>query len=329
MDAAEPPRIVFESQAKCSDRAHAQALLDEALERARAPRAGWSVSMRIGRAGSGKLRADGQVTDEAGAAVGHRVFERKASDCSGLAKAMGVWASLVLDAEVHRPHPIATSDESSSTPESAAAADVQPGLAQTAKLRPAALGTDAQPSAFWPESSPTEKLTPDHDATAHRDESRDFELGAGAFLMSGTGAGLIAGVTPFAVIETGRGLFIRPALVVGQALPSSGPDATLVVARFDGCLRVAGLYTSSNGMQLDLCGGTDAGALSAGHTSPYVGIGPSVDLRGELGGDLAVALRGLFDVNVVQVHETSAHSDPIDTSLVAGRVELAMSWRLQ
>ena len=141
--------------------------------------------------------------------------------------------------------------------------------------------------------------------------------------MTGSGGGLLVGATPFLVIEVARGLFLRPAIALGGSLASASPAITLAATRLDACMRVAGLYTNLHGMQLDICGGSDVGALDAeGRLVPYVAFGPSMDLRGELGGDLAVVLRGLVNVN-------AAHDDTLDTPLWAGRAELAMSWRLR
>jgi len=146
--------------------------------------------------------------------------------------------------------------------------------------------------------------------------------------MTGTGAGAVAGPTSFADIEVARSVFVRPALLLGESLPFAGPDVIFLATRLDGCLRVTGLYTSHNGMQLDLCGGTDLGALSVGRMLPYIAAGPSAGLQGEFGSDFAAALRGLFDVNAVQVHGQS-NGETLDTPLWSGRVELALSWRLR
>jgi hypothetical protein len=324
VDAAEPPQIVFESPARCPDARRAHGLLEQSLARARAPGAGWAVTVRVAALGPGTLRAEGEVRDDHGAPVGHRVLERKASDCSGLARAMGVWASLVLDAEIHRPHNVVRAEEASSPPEGAASAQLDGPTNGGATLRPAAIGPDSETAPGWPVPVREEKLDADRELAARRDEARTFEVGAGAFLMSGAGGGLMSGVTPFMVIEVAKGVFIRPALVFGQSLPWSGPDTTLATTRSDACLRVAGLYTSRNGMQLDMCAGADVGVIRSTKSAPYVAVGPSLDLRGELGGDLAVSLRGLFDMNIVQVQ-----GDSLDTPLWAGRVELALSWRLR
>ncbi len=319
MDAAEPPRIVFENPARCTDGRRAEELLRQVLSRAGAPGDGWIVTMRVAPIGPGTLEADGDVKDEAGTTVGHRVVTGKASDCGGLARAIGVWASLVLDAEVNRPRPIATRDEeAAATPDHDEKAAVDGGPPPEGKLRPAA--AEAQPIPVWPPPvSPGEK-------PVHRDDAPALEIGAGGFLMTGTtgtGGDLLVGTSPFVVVEVAKGLFLRPALALGGSLPSASPHMTLAATRMDACTRFAGLYTNLHGMQLDLCGGTDLGMLDAdGRIRTYLAFGPSVDLRGELGGDLAVVLRGLVNVNAV-------HNNELDTPLWAGRGELAMSWRLR
>ena len=138
--------------------------------------------------------------------------------------------------------------------------------------------------------------------------------------MTGTG-GLLLGVTPFVIIEAAKGLFLRPALAVGESLPSAQPQLTWFATRLDGCFRVAGVYTTFHGIQLVLCAGADVGMLdAAGRNYPYFALGPSMDLRGELGGKLSVILRGLIDVNAV---------NDASPDFLAGRGELAWSWRLQ
>ncbi|MBV9946284.1 MAG: hypothetical protein JOZ69_05515, partial [Myxococcales bacterium] len=260
--------------------------------------------------------------------VGRRALQRKATDWSGLARAIGLWASLVLDEEGRRPKGIARAKgDPAPIPEDAARRMVPAATDGGAQLGAVPAEADARDLDPLPTSS-EDRLVADHDPDrefpSRRDEGETLELGAGTFLMTGTGGGLAAGLTPFMLVEAGKGFFIRPALLFGESLPSSGPDVTLAETRGDACLRVTGLYTSRNGMQLDLCAGADLGVLRTSRTVPYVAFGPSLDLRGELGGDLAVLLRGLFDVNAVQIH-----ADSLDTPLWAGRVELALSWRLR
>jgi hypothetical protein len=306
VDVAEPPRIVFDSPTRCADGRRAEELLRQELARANAPGHAWLVAMRIQETGPGALRADGDITDSAGSAVGHREFTGKASDCTGLARAVGVWASLVLDAEVRRPRVAQATSESAPTGSEPHPNSGRPPTTNSQTPSP----TDPQPDVPLP-SAPDEK-------PSRRDEPRTLEMGLGTFVMATSNYGVLIGGTPFLVVEVSKGIFIRPAVALGLTL-LSGPPTTWAAARLDGCLRVAGQYTSRRGIQLDLCGGMDAGAVDdsyAGATRPYVAIGPSLDLRGELGGDLAVLLRGLGEVSLWQAGW-------------AGRGELALSWRLQ
>ncbi len=91
MDAAEPPRIVFETPVPCSEGDRAEVLFRRTLLPARAPGPGWVVTMRVDRTGAKGLRAQGEISDGAGAPVAHRTIAATASDCSGLARAVGVW----------------------------------------------------------------------------------------------------------------------------------------------------------------------------------------------------------------------------------------------
>jgi hypothetical protein len=281
------------------------------------------VTMRVDKVGGGVLRAEGEIVGDGGAPVGHRTFDRKAHDCSGLARAISVWASLVLDAEESRPRQARMEAQSPGTDEAGGATEANAGPDGEAKAREPAdpVGTETLPDLPLPQAGDKPML--DREAPARR-EGDAVELGAGAFLMTGTGGGLLVGTTPFVVIEVAKGVFVRPALMFGKTLPSTEADVTLAATRFDGCLRIAGAYSTRHGMQVDFCGGADLGMLltSAGRTLPYLALGPSTDLRGELGGDLAVLLRGLFGINAV-------HENSLDTPLWAGRVELAMSWRIR
>src|SRR5260370_25964215 len=103
LDAGEPPQIVSEGRTECADASGAEGLLDRSLAPARAPAVGWVVFVRVERVGANALRADGDVIDETGTSVAHRVLSGSPANCAGLARAMSVWASLVLDAELTRP----------------------------------------------------------------------------------------------------------------------------------------------------------------------------------------------------------------------------------
>ncbi len=327
MDAAEQPRIVFESHSRCADARGAEELLRQVLARSQAPGHAWVVAMRIDTTTPGFLHGEGEITNDQGASVGKRVFTGKAGDCRGLASAVGIWASLVLDAEVKRAPIVATtaaaeeqSGTESATPSTTSAGDdTLLGDARAPRPPLGAGATDGSPgssSSEWPPAAlPAEKAS-------RREDGHTLEVGAGGFLMTGSGGGLLFGASPFVFIEVARGIFLRPAIALGETLPSQEPVVTWAATRLDGCLRITGMYTNLHGMQLDICGGTDVGVIVASRAIPYVAIGPSIDLRGELGGDLAVILRGLFGVNAI-------HDDGLDTPLWAGRGELALSWRLR
>ncbi len=272
--------------------------------------------MRMYGTTTGELRAAGEIVDDDGAEIGHRAFAAKSTDCSGLSRAIGVWASLVLDGEIRRPRSASNEEATPAKIERVQGAPPDSAISSDAKRTAVVAAAAPQPADAGLPTSGTEEKLP-------RREDNIVELGLGAFMMTGTG-GLLGGVTPFFVIETGKGVFLRPALVLGEGglLQSSQTNVMLAATRLDGCLRVAGLYTIYHGIQLDMCGGVDAGVLDiSGQTlHPYVAVGPSVDLRGELGGFLSVVLRGLVGVNAVQ-------TGPLD--FFVGRGELALSWRLR
>ena len=141
--------------------------------------------------------------------------------------------------------------------------------------------------------------------------------------MAGAGAGAMAGASPYAIIEAGHGIFLRPALAFAEALPALNTPpivrALWLAARFDTCLRLPGLYTRNQGMQLDMCGGADVGLLddvTDDHTIPYVSLGPSIFL--------SATIRGVAGVNV-----TSQTSGDIFQPLWSGRLELAFSWKVE
>ena len=313
MDAAEPPRIVVDSRASCTGAEKAGELLRAALATSRAPGHAWTVKMTVQPSPApavDALRAEGEILDDSGTRVADRVLSVPASvpagDCGGLARAVGVWASMVLEQEVTRGH----------------------DPASAATLRAA----DSQSNdVLWPAPARFEKPPAEGDWYLHHDDSRDLELGVAGFLMAGAGAGAMAGASPFAILEAGHGIFLRPSLGVGEALPALNTPPVLhalwVAARFDTCLRLPGLYTRNQGIQLDVCAGGDVGMLDdVTHDLliPYVSLGPSIDLRGELGSHLSATIRGVAGVNV-----TSQNDGAISQPLWSGRLELAFSWKVK
>jgi hypothetical protein len=323
VDFAEPPRIVVESRASCANAERAEELLHEALRAARAPGHAWTVTMSVQPTAEHTLHAEGTITDELGILVADRALSVPAGDCRGLARAVGVWASLVLEQELARRRSASN-----------ASLQVSSGSAAAATAAADSPAPDAQSTeVLWPAPAPFVKPPPEGDWYLHheRDDVQTLEIGVAGFLMSGAGAGAMAGASPYAIVEAGHGVFLRPALAIGQSLTAlnSPPilNALWVTARFDTCLRVPGLYTQDRGIQLDLCGGADFGVLDDSTDSellPFVSVGPSLDLRGELGSSLSAAIRGVTGLNL-----TSETVGPVYQPLWSGRLELALSWKVK
>jgi hypothetical protein len=302
---------------------------------------------RLETVGGKSLRAQGEITDGDGVSVAHRSIAGTTADCGGLARAMGVWASLVLDAELRKargvPAAAALADSRSQVASALAhgsggAGGETPGGDATGDApaaHEAGMGAGpAEPVAAWPAPAITEKASPEHDWYLHHDEGRALELGAGAFLMTGAGGGAVAGPTAFVVIEAGNGLFLRPSVAFGESLTSLPPSdvkaSTWAAGRFDACLRMPGLYTRHHGMQLDLCAGTDVGmtAIDSGTvtTLPYWDVGPSVNLRGELGSRLSAVLRVAAGFNILRDSFYDLNNDREQVPIGNVRLELAFSW---
>jgi hypothetical protein len=312
---------VFEATSACSDHDRAGETLRASLSSERAPAKDWTVTVRVQRDGAARLHATGDITDQAGISVAQRDLSEGSSECAGIAKAMGVWASLVLEAEVER----AQVPASESVPSMGAA---PPGTVVAAA---------AAPAAAWPAPATPEPPSAEHDWYLHHEDGRSLEVGAGVFLMSGTGGGALAGPAAFAVIEAGRGLFLRPSAAFGQSLTSLPPSdiksAIWGAGRIDACLRVPGLYARRRGMQLDLCAGTDVGMTHidalGGSDLLFIGVGPSLDLRGELGGHLSAVLRVVVDANLVRSQFQDLSGAYEFPPLASGRLELALSWDIR
>jgi hypothetical protein len=306
--------------------------------------------MRVEPAGTKGLRAQGEITDGDGVSVAHRSIAGAAPDCGGLARAVGIWASLVLDAELRKarstPGATALADARSqvASPVAHGSSGSDGSGAEMPSHGPPGDGSEAhevgmgagpaEPVAAWPAPAITEKASPEHDWYLHHDEARALELGAGVFLMTGAGGGAVAGPTAFVVIEAGHGLFLRPSVAFGESLTSLPPSdvkaSTWAAGRFDTCIRMPGLYTRHHGMQLDLCAGTDVGttAIDSGTvtTLPYWDFGPSINLRGELGSRLSAALRVVAGLNVLRESFYDLNGDREQVPIGNVRLELAFSW---
>jgi hypothetical protein len=329
LDAVEPPRIVVESRASCASTERVEDVLHDALGAARAPGHAWTVSMRVQPTADHALHAEGEITDGLGLRVADRLLSVPASDCRGLARAVGVWASMVLEQEVARRRSVVGGSPVSPSPAAPAAKSVE-----DSKTPIVSLTTESQSGdSLWPAPAQTEKRVPEGEWYLHHehDDARTLELGVASFLMTGATNGAMAGGSPYAIIEAGDGVFLRPSVAVGETLTAlnSPPiqHAMLIAGRFDACLRVPGLYSQNRGIQLDLCGGTDFGYVNDttdDKTYAFVSVGPSLDLRGELGSSLSAAIRTVTGFNV-----TGMAVSPLLQPLWSGRLELAFSWKVR
>ncbi len=308
---------MFEAPAQCRDGASASQALRTALSAARAPSSGWTLTLKVDPS-PGRMKATSDLTDGSGASVAHRELTDATAECTGIARATGVWAGLVLDAELDKAKALTT--------------EPVPSIAAAAAADSAAV------SSGWPPPAEPEPATPEHDWYLHHDDSRSLELGGGVFIMSGSGGGAVAGPVLFAVIESGHGIFLRPSVAFGQTLTSIPPsdvrNVTWGAGRLDGCLRLPGLYAAHHGMQLDVCAGTDGGMAhidsnSVGTDLPYFTVGPSIDLRGELGGRLSAVLRGVTGIDVLRASYVDNSGATEQPPLVTARLELGFSWDVQ
>lgn len=268
------------------------------------------------------------IVDDAGTIVAQRTLtDRSVRSCTPLARAVGAWASLVLDAELARAKDDDGPGSSSSSP-LAAPSDSGPIVRLAGPATPRdtvdALGGDAQASA----SRPT------------------IEIGTMMYLRNGlTPTGGFAGVSPFLTVEVSSGWVLRPSLAFGRstsAIPVGGgaaptkdgpdttPDMSHIGARADFCRRIPGNYIERRGIEADLCAGLEGGVimsdtpLGGDRTVGRLGMGPAVNLRGELALGLALEVRGLLGANVV---DTSVYREG-PPPLVFAAAELGLSVRL-
>jgi hypothetical protein len=164
--------------------------------------------------------------------------------------------------------------------------------------------------------------------------ARAVDLGIATFLRSGIASSGVVGLAPFVTDELGREIFVRIAAYLGQA-PEGGMHLTWVAGRLDTCSESLGNYAAGSGLRLDLCGGADVGATfipsvagNPAQSLPFVDVGPSADLRAEMGPSAALLLRagaGLSIARDLFVDSTGATYQP---PLVTLDLEIALSWTL-
>jgi hypothetical protein len=295
--------VVVDAHDVCANLDQAQTALRDALGGSVAPEQGWRLRVFDERRGT-HVFVTANLDDAQGNAVAHRVIDATSSDrCDGVISALGVWAALVLDAEVSKAkaHPKPT----------------------TPTLPTTVTGDNATntPSVLVPSG-----VAINADAGAPPPQRRTIEIGSSATLMNSplttTDAALVGGDV-FMLIEIVRSFFLRPAVAGASSL---GSTAAYVAPRMDACLRVPGNYVEHRGLLLETCAGTEFGVFDHGTgtthaTDALFAIGPTIGLRGDLASDLSVEVRGLANFNVVHTGD--------EIALLSLRAELGLTWRLR
>lgn len=267
----------------CADRAAAVRTLEAELRALSAPRrgaavaaggsAGWVVRVRIVRDGEGARLAhvaSAEIVDDGGQVVARRTLTDRGKVCGPLLSAVGAWAQVVLDDEVARPE-----------------ATKEPAIAS--------VGDGPTPSLDLPRDEPTGR-------------SREIEAGAMMYLRNDANVtGGFIGVSPFVTLGLGGRWMLRPSVAAGMAtIPQQRSNGVHVALRGDLCHRVVGNYTDRRGIELDACGGGDVGyveGIASDRTefaAVRASVGPAMALRGQIGRDFGLEVRGMTGVNVVR-----------------------------
>ncbi|HEX4445229.1 MAG TPA: hypothetical protein VH044_00775 [Polyangiaceae bacterium] len=174
-------------------------------------------------------------------------------------------------------------------------------------------------------SSPAEPAAPR--------EGAHVDLGVGSFLRSGVGTSGVVGISFFVTDPISDDVVLRIA-ISGARSPAGGLHMTWAAGRLDTCLVAGGNYARGGGLALDLCGGFDAGATfmastsDAAQTAPYIDFGPSVDLRAEVGRQVALTLRVAGGLNIARDSFIDASGAQVAPPLATLQIELDLSWAL-
>jgi len=270
-----------------------------------------SVSARS----SSSKSAEAVIVDDAGTIVAQRTLsDRNLRSCLPLARAVGAWAMLVLDAEMVR-----AKDDDGTLTTPAIAEDPATDAEANASLR--LVHTHPDP----------DSTSPGEDGDRQSSPKRALEIGAMVYVRDGLLAtGGMAGVSPFVAIELANAWVIRPSAAFGRS--TAGEVAmSQVGGRADVCRRIPGNYTERRGIEADLCAGFEAGVLTSQATETQradsvarAGFGPAATLRGELAAGVALEVRGLIGANFIQTALVGQGAPP----LVFAAAELGVSMRL-
>jgi hypothetical protein len=167
---------------------------------------------------------------------------------------------------------------------------------------------------------------------------RPVSMGATTFFLAGIGGAGVVGGSAFVRDGLGQDMFVRVSASAGQSA-AEVMRITWAAGGLDTCLAIPGNYPAGTGLELDLCGGAEAGltALASsnttvasvpGQTLAYVNLGPRVELRAELGPRLSFLLRGSLGLNVARDTFMDATGTRVEPSIGTARLDLGFSWKL-
>jgi hypothetical protein len=224
--------VILENASECSDADRARAALNEALLAARAPghrgsqlrgarsvepleQRHWTVTMRV-EPGVATRTAEPKaveaiIVDDAGARLAHRtISDRSARACLPLARAVGAWASLVIDAEMNRAQDDDGRDErNAQAPSTNSVGRANVGFAGTPPGRELA---SADRAVDEPVDEPGEP-------------SRSVEIGTMVYLRNGvTRTGNVVGLAQFITVEVSSGWVVRPVFFFGRGTTGGGGE---------------------------------------------------------------------------------------------------------
>jgi hypothetical protein len=281
--------VVIQVDADCLDRARAEADLAAALAGARGPRRSaeaasrWRLDVKVAAAAPGVTSAEASIRDDTGRVVAERTVNgRTTKSCVALARAVGAWAQIVLDDELAGAH-------------ESYRAEGPPGAGPPWVMPAGPPASDGK--------SPTPRPAPEGPS-----RGAPFEVGTTLFLRNGVAStGGIFGASPFVTIGVSRAFVVRPSLLVGTSTSRVPPDSsrsanlTALGGRLDFCRRMPGNYIDRRGIELDACAGADVAYVASDLRSAVrASVGPSAILRGELGANFGLEIRGMLGANLAR-----------------------------
>lgn len=250
------------------------------------------------------LRAEAELSDDVGNVVGTRsLSDRTTGRCEALAAAVGAWTQIALDEALT----VASETSPPRAPPARAAAPVSSDPMPT--LDTVGLAVED------PEVRPTPAV----------------EGGALAALRSGgSRSGALVGFSPFATVALSDRWLLRPSLFFARARMDADARAGIATYAFGGrvdvCGRIPGNYVRRRGIEFDMCMGSDVihHWSEVGYATRAT-LGPAATLRGELGWDIGLELRGTAGVALNRASLVGEGEIP----LLATSIEFGVSMRIR